>query len=84
MTTQERFKKMLIDCGMSDNQADAVLEIAIPRIESAAPNYRITWDRPAEEYPDVLYNTWWLYLKDAALEWIEENIPQAWFRSMFE
>lgn len=84
MTTKERLKKMLTDRGMFDDQADAILEEAIPKIESATPDYQMTWNRPAEEYPDVLYNVMWIYLKDAALEWIEKNAPQTWFRPMFE
>lgn len=84
MTTKEKLKKMLIDCGMLDSQADEVLGEAIPQIESLTPNYRITWDRPASEYPDALYNAMWLPLRDAALKWIDKNAPQAWFRPMFE
>jgi hypothetical protein len=74
---------MLTDCGMFDDQADAVLAEAIPRIEGCTPNYRVTWDRPADEYPDVVYNAMWLHVKDVALKWIDENAPQAWFRPMF-
>lgn len=83
MTTKEKLKKMLTECGMSDSEADDVLKEVIPRIESLMPG--ITWDRPANEYPDALYNdVMWLPLRDAALKWIDKNAPQAWFRSMFE
>ncbi len=84
MTTKERLKKMLTDRGMFDSQADAVLKEVIPQIESLTPGYRITWDRPANEYPDAVYNVMWLPLRDAALKWIDKNMPQAWFRPMFE
>lgn len=84
MTTKERLKKMLTDYGMFDNQADEVLAEAIPQIESLILNYRIIWDRPASEYPDVVYNVMWLTLCDAALKWIDKNAPQAWFRPTFE
>ena len=75
---------MLTDRGMSDGQADDVLKDAIPQIESLTENYRVTWDRPASEYPDVIYNAMWLHLSNATLKWIDENAPQAWFRPMFE
>ena len=51
---------------MFDSQAEAVLKDAIPAIESLTPDYRITWDRPASEYPDAIYNVMWLPLRDAA------------------
>lgn len=81
MTTREKLKKMLVDNGMFENQAEKVLEIAIPKIAAATP---ITWDRPAEEYPEPLYNIMWFYVKTAAKEWIAENAPEAWYRPMFD
>ena len=84
MTTREKLRKMLTDKGMFDSQADAVLKDAIPAIESLTPDYRITWDRPASEYPDAIYNVMWLPLRDAAREWIAKNAPEAWYRPMFD
>ena len=45
--------------------------------------YHITWDSPASDYPDSLYNLWFITVKPIALKWIDDNIPQAWFRMMF-
>ena len=84
MTAKEKLKKMLVERGMFDNQADAVLEEAIPAIESLTPDYKITWDRPASEYSDAIYNVMWLPLRDAAKDWIAKNTPQAWYRPMFD
>ena len=84
MTTREQLRKMLVDKGMSENQAEKVLEIAIPKIEEASPNYQVTWDRPAKEYPDVVYKVMWLHVKEAAKEWLAEHAPNAWFRPMFD
>jgi hypothetical protein len=84
MTTKERLKDMLVQNGMFEDQAEKVLEIAIPRIESADPNYRITWNRPADEYPEPVYKSMWLYVRAAAKEWLAENAPEAWFRPMFD
>jgi hypothetical protein len=83
VTTKEKLTKMLVDNGMFDDQAKKVMEVAIPRIEALTPDYKITWDRPAEEYPDPVYAAIWLHLRGIALEWIDENIPKAWFRPMF-
>lgn len=84
MTTRGKLREMLTSRGMFDSQAEEVLKIAIPRIESTTPSHRITWDRPANEYPKEVYNAMWLFLRTAAKEWIAENAPDAWFRPMFD
>lgn len=83
MTTREKLKKVLTDNGMFPEQAEEVLARAIPEIEKLTPNYQITWDSPAEEYPNAVYVTMWLTLKPIALAWIDEKLPRAWFRPMF-
>ncbi len=45
--------------------------------------YHITWESPASDYPESLYGLWFITLKPIALKWIDDNIPQAWFRMMF-
>ena len=82
-TTKQKLLKLLEDRGMFPDQAEATLEQAIPVIESLVPDYCITWDRPAYEYPEVMYSIWLVTLKAEALKWIDANIPQAWFRPMF-
>lgn len=82
-TTREKLKKMLTDRGMFDSDADKVLENVIPQIESMGPMYKITWNSPADGYPDTFYNLIWLLLRKTALKWIDENVPEAWFRPMF-
>ncbi len=84
MTTRDKLKNLLIDNGMFEGDAETVLTIAIPEIEKLVPNYRITWDRPAEEYPTTMYSMWWMTTKPIALKWINENQPNAWFKVMFE
>ncbi len=84
MTTKEKLVDMLFNHGMSEDPAKEVVELAIPKIEQASPDSEITWDRPAGEYPDVMYNIFWLTLKETALEWIDKNAPQAWYRACFE
>ncbi|MFZ2310449.1 MAG: hypothetical protein WAW11_02805 [Patescibacteria group bacterium] len=84
MTTREKLIKMLVDNGMFESQAKKVLEIAIPKIEEATSNHDFTWDRPAEEYPESLYEIMWICVKATAKDWLAENAPQAWFRPMFD
>ncbi|MFA5135700.1 MAG: hypothetical protein WC505_08015 [Patescibacteria group bacterium] len=75
MTTRERLKAELMECGFFDKDAEAVLEKAIPEIESLNTSYRITWDRPAEEYPSPVYRVMFEVTRRIALEWIDQNCP---------
>jgi hypothetical protein len=84
MTTREWLKNELTRRAMSPEQAEEVLKIAIPRIETLVPDYQITWDRSWDEYPPQIYTNMWGTTRPIALEWIDSNIPKAWFRPMFE
>lgn len=84
MTTKEKLIQILIDNGLFESQAEEVMEIAIPELNSLIENYSITWNRPSEEYPDVIYNILFNSMKPTVLKWIEENKPQAWFKPMFQ
>jgi len=83
MTTRQKFEQMLFECGLFENQAKAIMDKAIPMLDALTPDYRITWDRPASEYPEHFFTVGFLTVKTAALAWIDENIPKAWFRAMF-
>ena len=74
---------MCVERGMFEEQAKEVVELTIPKID-AQDDYKTTWDRPANEYPDSLYAVMFLYVKETAKKWIEQNIPQAWFKPMFD
>lgn len=83
-TTRQRFEKMLVDNCMFEEQAKSVMEIAMPIIDATMENYKFTWDRPADEYPEQLYNVVFLSIRPIALKWIEDNIPNAWVKPIFE
>lgn len=83
MTTREKLIEMCIDNGMFPEQAKEVVELAISEIDKLVDGYKTTWDRPANEYPDGLYAVMFLTVADVAIKWIDENLPKAWFRSMF-
>jgi len=84
MTMLEKFIKLLTGYGMSESQANNVMELVIPEIDKLSGKYKITWNRSASEYPESVYRVLWIIVKKCALEWINENIPMAWFRPMFE
>jgi len=83
MDTRAKFAQMLTDRGMFESQADKVMEQFVPEFDEVNAGYRVTWERPASEYPDAFYAVGFMYLKKTALRWIDENLPQAWFRVMF-
>lgn len=89
ITVKEKLESMLVSNGISDIQAKEVMEMAMPLldnelgIDEGEPIYKLTYDRPASEYPDFLYPILFRRLKPIALQWIDKNKPQAWFRDMF-
>lgn len=74
---------MLTDRGMFDSQAGSVMEMFKAEVDSMTDNYKTTWDRPASEYPDPLYTALKPTLFKCATEWIDKNLPMAWFKDMF-
>lgn len=80
-TTHERLRSALVNCGMFPDHADAVIARAKADLEDG---YIVTWDRSADEYPPQLFALWFYICKPHALAWIDENLPKAWFRPMFE
>lgn len=83
MTTRQKFEEMLYNMGVFENDASAIMDLAIPMVAEMLPQYSVTWDRPSTEYPEAFYNVVFITVKRAALQWINENKPQAWFKAMF-
>lgn len=78
MNFEEKIKELLFNHGMFENQANAVIKIM--KEDKAMVN---RWNDDTGEYPDSVLNVLWLSVKAAALEYIDENCPLAWFRSLF-
>jgi hypothetical protein len=83
MTTRGKLESMLVKNGMFESQAKKVMDIAIPELRELFSGNNITFDRPSNEYPAVLYSILFIAIKPIALKWIEENIPQAWCKPIF-
>lgn len=82
-STKQRVKSFLTKRGLSDREADEIMDIAIPEIESLNANYNITWNSNANGYDEAVYNMLWWLLRPIALKWIVFNIPNAWFKDAF-
>ena len=81
MTIEEKLIEMLINNGMDDVQAKQVME----RVKAAKANAAMTqrWSDAVEDCPEDLFKPLWISTEDHALEWIDANLPLAWFRPMF-
>ena len=83
MTVREKLQSMLVNKGLSGTQAEEVMAIAEPELNKLANDYKITFNRPADEYPCVIYTILFMVIRRIALKWIEENMPLAWYKPMF-
>ena len=82
MTVEEKLKSMLVERGLFEDQADHIMVRV--QMDEANESMIGRWVEPADAYPETLYLVLWIAVKDAALVWIDEFCPQAWFRPMFE
>lgn len=82
MTIEKKLKEMLVQNGMFDDWADTV--IARLKEDEVGSAMRGRWGDNVEDYPITLLTGLWISTKRIALEWLNENHPHVWFKSMFE
>jgi hypothetical protein len=81
-TVEGYFIEQLCQNGMFPEQAVGVMELARERFETQSLG--IKWKSSYKDYPEVILPVLWVGIQTAALEWIDKNIPKAWFRPMFD
>jgi len=79
LTAREYLVNMLVQHALSPIHAE---EIITTVLDTPTTDWKI-WDYPSDQQPPEFYAKWWLVAKQAALKWIDECIPDAWFRPMF-
>lgn len=91
LTTRGYFEQWLCSYAIFESKAKEIMDAIIPKIEDRLQqletnNYKITWDRPASEYPTALYNTIIVVadVKGLVFEWAEQNMPMAFWKPMFD
>lgn len=88
MTFKEFGVKKLFSMGMFENQAEAVMEkvISDSKTNKESPNIDMKdrWDDDITGYPECMLTVLFIAIKPFALEWIKENMPEAWYRPMFD
>ena len=82
MTFEEKIKGLLVSNGMFDYMADEVMERI--KADEAHQSMQGRWKDDVDGYPTQLFSVVWEIAKHHALEYIDENLPLAWFRPMFE
>ncbi len=95
-TVRQKLEQMLFEMGMFESQTVKVIDLAIPEIDAMQPSiqegeadeqpepYKVKWSNPSTDYPDAIYSIWFQKVKQVALQWIDKECPQAWFRELFE
>lgn len=80
MTFEQKLKEMLVSRGMLEQQAEEVIQI-VKRKEYNKP-MEDRWQDDISGYPTLLVNLMWITTKAAALDYIEEFLPQVWFKPL--
>lgn len=80
-TFREKTTTDFEDMGMTYDQVKEVLErvISIPEYDQISKYL----DRDIVGYPEALYRTTLVACRKVALDYIDETVPHAWFRSLF-
>ena len=81
MTLQEKAVKMLVDHGMWEKEAIAIIESYLNSQYGKAMKGRMNDDESG--YPPNFFIPVWMGVKRVALEWINANKPMHFARAMF-
>ncbi len=76
-TVRDYIVKRFTEMGMSKEQVDHAIEYCKQNCETDI-------DFEAQRYQGFLMSILFATVKGYALDWINKNIPQAWFKPMFE
>lgn len=82
MTFRESMIKAMTTRGMFESQAIEIMNLYIYSDMSVSMSGR--WDDDAIAYPDQMQFVLWIGVKHFAFRWIEDNLPEAWFKPMFQ
>ncbi len=82
MTVEEYFVDQLFQRGLFEDKAKQIVEAV--KNDQVNESMQGRWDDHMDDYPEPLLVVLWLNVKDHALLWIEENVPNAWYKPLFE
>ena len=81
MTFEDKIKEMLVEHGMFENDAAAIVETM--KADEVNEPMAHRWNDSVEDYPQSVLIILWASARATALEYIDANCPKAWFRPMF-
>lgn len=82
MTFRESMIKAMTARGMFQSQAEEIMNQYMQSEESSVMQGR--WNDSVDGYPPSMEGAVWIGVKHFAATWLEKNLPQAWFRPMFQ
>ncbi len=80
-TVREKMEEMLYQNGLFEDQAKEIMDIAVE--SDSFESMKENWNKDASGYPPIIINICWVGVKGVALKWIDNNVPEAWFRDVF-
>lgn len=82
MTIREWLIRELVSCGFFETQAEEIVAKHIRECTDASKNER--WEDQEDNYLQILLRLLFQGLFVDALEYIDKNCPEAWFRPVFD
>lgn len=87
ISVRKKIEALICSHGVFESQAKAMMDFAIPKIDAqmdASGDEKLAWDSPAQNYDNPLYATVFMVcVRPLVVEWIDANLPLAWYRPMF-
>ena len=81
-TIEEYIKDRLTKYGMFDEMAAEVVDLV--KADKDLDSMRERWHEPVDAYPPMFMHALWLSVNRVAREYLDEKLPKAWFRPMFD
>ena len=80
-TFEEKAREYYEGGGMLPNQVEGAMTHLKGLIEEASPGFDL--ESKVCDYSEQVWGTFHSWARIAALEWIDENSPNAWYRAAF-
>lgn len=79
MTFLDDMKQRLVGQGMFESQAQQVMGRAMEQMD----DMKGRWGHQVDGYPPLMVDLIWISIQRVAYVWIEDNMPEAWYRPIF-
>ena len=81
MTLEQKMRELLEQHGMWSDGLEATMKEA-KESDLLKDTMRERWNDDVEGYPQTLVVALWLNVRSLALNWVDANCPEAWYRPM--